>query len=158
MSLVDMMIVLPDTYLEKVDRATMAASLEVRVPFLDHDLVDFIVRQPGRKKMPWGRKKWLLKKALRGIVPSEILDGPKTGLTVPYGNWLQGKLKPMFFDHLAQFARSSPGVLDTNYVSQLFDRTSSGRQDHSYMLWKVLNFMIWVNKSNINFSDNRVTN
>jgi asparagine synthase (glutamine-hydrolysing) len=158
MSFVDLMIVLPDTYLEKVDRATMAASLEVRVPYLDHDLVNFVVRQPGQKKMPWGKKKWLLKKALRGIVPSEILDGPKTGLEVPYGKWLQGKLKPMFFDYLEQFSRSNSGVLDANHVSQLFERTSSGKQDHSYMLWKVLNFMIWVMTSKIDFSDRELTN
>ena len=155
MSFVDLMIVLPDTYLEKVDRATMAASLEVRVPFLDHDLVNFVVQQPGKRKTPWGKKKWLLKKALRGIVPSEVLDGPKTGLTVPYDKWLQGKLKPMFFDYLAQFARNNPNVLDTDHVSQLFERTRSGTQDHSYMLWKVLSFMIWVSKTDINFSDSR---
>ena len=64
MSFVDLLTTLPDTYLEKVDRSTMAASLEVRVPFLDHDLVDFVVRLPVRSKMPWGRKKWLLKSAL----------------------------------------------------------------------------------------------
>jgi len=152
MSLVDLMIVLPDTYLEKVDRATMAASLEVRVPFLDHDLVEFIVRVQGKRKTPWGRRKWLLKKALRGIVPSEVLDGPKIGLEVPYGKWLQGPLKPMFFDYLARFSRSNPGVLDVAHITQLFDRTGSGIQNHSYMLWKILNLIIWAERSKVRFS------
>ena len=116
MSLVDLMIELPDVYLEKVDRATMAASLEVRVPFLDNDLVDYVVRIPGNKKMPWGKKKWLLKQALQGIVPHDILYGPKTGFNVPFGYWLRTSLKPLFFDHLARFNRERPDVLNAEKV------------------------------------------
>jgi asparagine synthase (glutamine-hydrolysing) len=153
MSLIDLMVVLPDTYLEKVDRSTMAASLEVRVPFLDHDLVNFVVQLPGSAKMPWGKKKWLLKKALDGIVPDEVLYGPKTGLTVPYGDWLQGALKPLFFDHLTQFAQRNPGILDIDHISRMYARTNSGQRNHSHMLWKVLNFMIWTNNSNIRLLD-----
>jgi len=152
MSLVDMMIVLPDTYLEKVDRSTMAASLEVRVPFLDHDLLDFVVNIPGRQKIPWGRKKWLLKQALDGIVPAEILHGPKHGLTVPFGQWLQGPLRPMFFDCLAEFDRSNPDVLDTSVIRQMFNRTKNGVQNHAPMLWKLLNLMVWATISKIDFS------
>ncbi len=100
MSMVDMTVELPDTFLEKVDRSTMAASLEVRVPFLDDDLVKYVANIPGSTKMPWGRKKWLLKKALDGIVPDEILYGPKSGFNVPFGFWLRSALKPLFFDHL----------------------------------------------------------
>jgi asparagine synthase (glutamine-hydrolysing) len=151
MSLLDLMITLPDTFLEKVDRATMAASLEVRVPFLDHDLVDFAVQLPGYTKTPGGRKKWLLKSALEGIVPAEVLHGPKVGLDVPYGEWLQGALKPLFFDHLAKFSRHNRDVLDVDHVNRLFERTRSGGRDDSYMLWKVLNFMIWANNSKIGF-------
>lgn len=155
MSFVDLMIVLPDTYLEKVDRSTMAASLEVRVPFLDPDLVDFVVQLPGRRKIPWGKKKWLLKAALHGIVPEEILYGPKVGLTVPYGKWLMTSLKSMFFDHLSKFAKRHPDVLDPERIKELYARTSSGTQDHSGTLWKVLNFCIWANNSNITFIDYR---
>jgi len=151
MSLVDFMIVLPDRFLEKVDRATMAASVEVRVPFLDNDLVNFVVGLPSRKKIPWGKKKWLLKEALKGVVPDEVLYGPKTGLTVPYGMWLQTVLKPLFFDHLATFANRYPDVLDVSHIEELFRRTTSGSQNSSYMLWKLLNLMIWANKSNVNF-------
>lgn len=156
MSLVDLMIVLPDTYLEKVDRSTMAASVEVRVPFLDHDLVDFVVRLPGRTKMPWGRKKWLLKAALDGIVPDEILFGPKTGLSVPFGGWLKTSLRALFFDHLSTFWRRHPDFLDQERISELFKRTSAGTQDHSVSLWKILNFCIWANNSNVDLIEERV--
>jgi asparagine synthase (glutamine-hydrolysing) len=149
MSFLDLLITLPDTYLEKVDRATMAASLEVRVPFLDNDLVDFAVGLPGKVKTPGGRKKWLLKRALTGIVPAEVLEGPKIGLDVPYGAWLQGALKPLFFDQLETFTRQAPGVLEVPHLRRLFERTASGLRDDSYMLWKVLNFMIWVNGSKV---------
>jgi asparagine synthase (glutamine-hydrolysing) len=151
MSFMDLLITLPDTFLEKVDRATMACSLEVRVPFLDHDLVDFAVGIPGAVKSPGGRKKWLLKTALEGIVPPEVLHGPKMGLEVPYGHWLQGALKPLFFDHLAKFTRRHQGLLDETVVRRLHATTAGGGKDDSFMLWKVLNFMIWANNSDVEF-------
>jgi len=152
MSLVDLTVELPDIFLEKVDRSTMAASLEVRVPFLDHDLVDHVVRIPGTEKMPRGRKKWLLKQALRGIVPDDVLDRPKTGFNVPFGHWLRTTLKPLFFDHFETFNRKRPGVLNPWVIREWYADDQAGRRDHSYMLWKILNFMIWGNNSNIAIS------
>lgn len=149
MSFVDLMIIVPDTYLEKVDRPTMAASLEVRVPFFDHDLVDYVVQLPGRCKTPFGKKKWLLKSALRGIVPDEILYGPKRGFSVPFGDWLQTSLKPLFFDHLSKFTREQPEVLSVDHIHKLFVRTRNGQQNHSDMLWKILNFVVWANNMKI---------
>ena len=152
MSFMDLLITLPDTFLEKVDRATMAASLEVRVPFLDHELVDFAIGLPGASKAPHGRRKALLKAALAGIVPDEVLTGPKTGLTVPYARWLDGPLRPLFFDHLARFERRHAGVLDAAYLRRLYAATFGGGRDDSYMLWKILNFMTWTNNSNVEFA------
>lgn len=152
MSLMDMSIILPDTYLEKVDRSTMAAGLEVRVPFLDHELVDYVVRLPGSIKMPFGRKKWLLKAALRGIVPDEVLSGPKKGFNVPFAAWLQTSLKPLFLDHLNTFSRTRPDVLDVGHIRELFSSTSEGHQDRSPLLWKVLNFLIWANMTKVDFA------
>ena len=153
MSLNDISIQLPDIYLEKVDRSTMAASLEVRVPFLDHDLVDYAVQLSGDSKMPFGRKKWLLKSALKGVVPDEILYGPKTGFGVPFDKWLLTSLKPLFFDHLTRFARTQPDVLTIDHIRSLFARTGSGQQDHSSLLWKILNFLVWANNTNIKLSE-----
>jgi asparagine synthase (glutamine-hydrolysing) len=152
MSFIDMSVILPDTYLEKVDRSTMAASLEVRVPFLDNDLVDYVLRLPGSAKMPFGRKKWLLKLALRGIVPDEVLYGPKTGFNVPFGRWLQTSLKPLFFDHLNRFAGARPDILNIEHIKALFTRTATGQQDHSPILWRILNFLVWANGMNIEFT------
>jgi asparagine synthase (glutamine-hydrolysing) len=149
MSLVDLMVELPDIFLEKVDRATMAASLEVRVPFLDDELVGYVSRIPGTRKMPWGRKKWLLKQALAGIVPDDVLYGPKTGFNVPFGYWLRTALKPLFFDHLATFERTQPGVLRAEVLQAMFAEYECGARDQSYLLWKVLNFMIWCNNAHI---------
>ncbi len=153
MSLTDICIELPDLFLEKVDRSTMAASLEVRVPFLDHDLVDYAISLPGGSKIPLGRKKWLLKRALIGVVPPEVLRAPKTGFTVPYGAWLQTSLKSMFFDYLSTFARTRPGLLNIGHIETLFARTAGGQQNHSFMLWKILNFMIWTDQSDIQFTE-----
>lgn len=152
MSLVDMMIELPDIFLEKVDRATMAASLEVRVPFLDNDLVEYIVRIPGRSKIPWGKKKWLLKKSLEGIVPNDILYGPKTGFSVPFGYWLRASLKPMFFDHLSKFDHERPGILDTAVINKSYLAMERGEHDRSNVLWNILNFMIWANNSKVSIA------
>ena len=157
MSFTDICIELPDLFLEKVDRSTMAASLEVRVPFLDNELVDYAAGLSGSDKMPHGRKKWLLKKSLEGIVPNEVLRGPKIGFTVPYGMWLQTSLKQMFFDHLSAFTRSHPAILNAEQVRILFARTGEGQQNHSFMLWKLFNLMIWANLSNMQFTDQSAT-
>jgi asparagine synthase (glutamine-hydrolysing) len=146
MSLVDLMIELPDVFLEKVDRATMAAGMEVRVPFLDNDLVGYVARIPGTVKMPWGRKKWLLKQAVTGIVPDEVLNGPKLGFNVPFGYWLRTSLKSLFFDHLTTFTRAQPDVLDTSRINEMYATYAAGQRDRSFMLWKLLNFMIWCNR------------
>jgi asparagine synthase (glutamine-hydrolysing) len=149
MLLVDAMIILPDIFLEKVDRSTMAASIEVRVPFLDNDLVDFCMRLSGPQKVRFGQKKWLLKKALKGVVPEDILYGKKTGFGVPYGYWLRGALKPLFFDHLQTFQNNHPGVLDSASIQSLYDEHTSRRRDRSFLLWKILNFMIWANHNRV---------
>jgi asparagine synthase (glutamine-hydrolysing) len=107
---------------------------------------------PGGAKMPFGRKKWLLKAALKGIVPDEVLFGPKKGFSVPYGNWLRTSLKPLFFDHLDTFSRARPDVLNADHIRVLFSRTSERRQDHSPLLWKILNFLVWANVTRVEFA------
>lgn len=147
---IDAMIILPDIFLEKVDRATMAASVEARVPFLDNELVDFCMRLSGPQKVRFGRKKWLLKKALDGVVPHDVLYGKKTGFGVPYGYWLRDALKPLFFDQMQAFQNKHPGVLDVAAIRALYGEHASRRRDRSFLLWKILNFMIWANHSRVN--------
>jgi asparagine synthase (glutamine-hydrolysing) len=149
---IDAMVILPDIFLEKVDRSTMAAGVEVRVPFLDNDLVEFCLGLTGSEKVRGGRKKWLLKKALEGIVPDEVLYGKKTGFGVPYGYWLRTALHAMFDDNLQVMNRRHPGVLDPVAVRRLMDEHVSRRRDWSFLLWKLFNFMLWANRSNVTFS------
>jgi asparagine synthase (glutamine-hydrolysing) len=149
MLFVDSMIQLPDIFLEKVDRATMAASLEVRVPFLDHDLVDYVVRLPSAVKMPGGRKKALLKEVLTGIVPEEVLHGPKTGFSVPFAYWLRTSLRSFFFDHLDTFAATQPGVIEPAVVRSWYGELTDGQDSRGFLLWKLMNFVVWCNRSQV---------
>lgn len=152
MLFVDSMIILPDVFLEKVDRATMAASVEARVPFLDNDLVEYCFRLTGRDKVAHGRKKWLLKRALTDILPSEILHGPKSGFGVPYGDWLRGALAPLFHDQIAVLDSRFPEVLDIQVIRHLHKQHVERRQDRSFLLWKILNFAIWANMQSVGFT------
>lgn len=146
----DTQMVLPDVFLEKVDRATMAGSIESRVPFLDNELVDFALSLPSHQKIKGGSKKYLLKKALEDVLPHEILYGPKTGFSVPYGFWLSVPLKDYFYTKLSECEASDNPYLNINFVKKLFKDNEEGKQDNSFILWKVLNFMIWKTQ---NFKD-----
>jgi asparagine synthase (glutamine-hydrolysing) len=143
----DALINMPDLYLEKVDRSTMAASVEARVPFLDNDLVEYVYSLSYKDKVRNGEKKWLLKESLRGVIPDNILYGPKKGFSVPYEEWLKNSLKNIFFDNLNQFVYKYPDVLNYDYICTLFKLTEKNIQNHSFMLWKILNFIIWSNSN-----------
>lgn len=151
MSFIDQEIILPDIFFEKVDRATMSAGIEARVPFIDNDILDFCRSLSGNEKAPLGQKKWLLKKSMEHILPEKIIKGKKKGFGVPYGYWLKTSLKPMFNDYLERFSRNSPGVLNSGVVSQMYRMHESGRRDRSFLLWKVLNLMIWADRFKITF-------
>ena len=140
-------------FLEKVDRATMAGSIESRVPFLDNELVDFALSLPSHQKIKGGSKKYLLKKALEDVLPHEILYGPKTGFSVPYGFWLSVALKDYFYTKLSECEALDNPYLNINFVKKLFQDNEEGRQDNSFILWKALNFMIWKTQ---NFKDESI--
>lgn len=151
MLVVDAKIILPDIFLEKVDRASMAASVEVRVPFLDNDLVDFCLSLPASYKLRKGQQKYLLKKALEGMVPNEILYGPKTGFGVPFGYWLRGPLKDLLFDQLSDFRKHNPNILDVDKLTDMHSEHCSGARDFGFLLWKVLNLALWANAKKLTF-------
>ena len=92
----DSQIILKDTFFEKVDKSTMANSMEIRVPFIDKELTAFMLSVPSSLKVRNGVPKYLLKKSLEGIVPNEVLYGKKKGFGVPYGYWLKGGSKGLF--------------------------------------------------------------
>ncbi|MBT8080437.1 MAG: asparagine synthase (glutamine-hydrolyzing) [Gammaproteobacteria bacterium] len=143
MLLTDMHLQLPSQFLPKVDRATMAHGLETRVPLLDDRVAALAVTLPSHFKVAHEGKKIALRDACRGRLPDEILDGPKTGFGVPYGEWIR--------DALHEFARQR--ILDERFVERFgFDRPRlqraleehrTHRRERGFLLWKLLNLSIW---------------
>jgi asparagine synthase (glutamine-hydrolysing) len=137
----DISLILPDQYLEKVDRATMANSLEVRVPFLDNDLAEYVISLPSKYKIIGKEKKYLLKQAFNGIVPDKILYGQKRGFGVPFSYWLRSSMKDLIRDEV------SSSNIYTNKVIKMIDEHILGKRDHGFILWKILNLSMWLNQN-----------
>ena len=145
----DIRIILPDTFLEKVDKSTMAHGVEVRVPFLDNELTDLALSLPSSMKILKGEQKGLLKQALRGVVPDYVLDAKKTGFSVPYGNWLKGPLYDYFNDTIGDPHFQNLKIFGIEKVKSKMADFKSGKKDHGFLLWKVLNFAVWAKKYNL---------
>lgn len=150
--LTDTKITLPKTFLEKVDKATMANSVEVRVPFLDKELLEFALSLPAVLKLANGEQKYILRNALRGVVPDYVLDRKKTGFGVPYAYWLSSSLRPFFLDHISTHVVRS--ILDVPRIVELLAKQEKGEGNYGFLLWKTLNLAIWINQSSPNFSSN----
>lgn len=129
--------------LTKVDRMSMANSLEVRVPLLDHKLVEFMLRLPSRHKVQGLTLKVLLKQALYGIVPQGILQRPKAGFHVPVAQWIKGELRDVIGDYLSPARLKREGYFDPQFVQGLVDDHLKMRADYSREIWGLLMFEIW---------------
>lgn len=140
---VDVKTYLVDDILTKVDRASMAHSLEVRVPFLDHEVMEYAAGIPARYKLRRGEGKHLFKQALAGIVPSEILNRPKMGFSIPLARWFRKDLKGMFEERV--FSKNA--FLDTLFhrapIQQWWTQHQRGTRDYSYYLWALLVLECW---------------
>lgn len=145
----DTQIILPNTFLEKVDKSTMAASIEARVPFLDNELVDYVMSLPSEIKLKGGEKKGLLKKALRGVVPDQILDGPKMGFSVPYENWLKGPLHDYLVDKTHSIYIRQLGLFNYSLLDKRIKDHKNSNSDYGFQLWKLLNLCVWLEKNKI---------
>ncbi|MGI8669921.1 MAG: asparagine synthase (glutamine-hydrolyzing) [Aridibacter sp.] len=128
--------------LMKQDQMSMAASIESRVPFLDHDLVDFTSRMPLKMKLRGRDTKWILRKAMKGILPEEILSREKMGFPVPIGAWFRNEFKHLIKDFVLSERALSRGIFSADFVRELCQRHFSG-ENHELRLFFLLNFEIW---------------
>lgn len=143
MMLLDLLTYLPDDILVKVDRAAMAASLETRAPFLDHEVVEFAWRLPLEAKVRGGQGKWLVRKVLERYVPRALIERPKMGFGVPIGTWLRGPLREWASALLEPRQMAQEGLLDSRLVATAWEGHLSRRVDAEYLLWDVLMFQAW---------------
>jgi asparagine synthase (glutamine-hydrolysing) len=134
---------LQEDILVKVDRASMAASLEVRAPFLDPDLVEFLLSVPTRFKRRNGTGKVLLRQLMRGRVPNEVIDRPKVGFGVPLDSWLRGSLAPLLRELLAPSRLQAAGFFDHAAVDRMVDQHVAGSRNFGRELWLLLQFELW---------------
>ena len=131
--------------LMKQDQMSMAASIESRVPFLDHKLAEFSARMPREMKLRSGTTKWILREAMKGILPTEILDRPKMGFPVPVGQWFRGEFKHIVDEYVLGERATSRGIFDSNFVRSLVTRHNSG-ENHDERIWALVNFEIWMRR------------
>ncbi|HKQ98088.1 MAG TPA: asparagine synthase C-terminal domain-containing protein, partial [Candidatus Polarisedimenticolia bacterium] len=134
---------LAELLLMRVDKITMASSIEARVPFLDHHLVEFSMHVPTDLKLLEGRTKYLLKRAMEGILPESIIHRPKQGFGAPVSEWLRGDLhRPAVSAVLGSRLRDE-GYFDYNHIGALFRDHKDGRRDHGWHLWTLYNLSVW---------------
>ena len=134
---------LPGDILTKVDRMSMAASLEARVPLLDHKLIEFVNSIPAHLKLNGLETKHIFKKAIRDLVPAEILDRPKQGFGVPVQEWINRQLRERMHETLTEQRTRERGYLEPAYVQLLLDEHERGRRDHSTQLWALFMLELW---------------
>ena len=143
MTAVDLVTYLPGDILTKVDRMSMSVSLEARVPLLDHHIVEFAAALPSHLKQRAGVGKWILREAIRGLVPARVLSHPKQGFGVPLARWFREELRYRLDALREPGARLAPYV-DRAAVARLVSEHESGRRDHSHLLWRLLALEIWL--------------
>jgi len=140
---VDQNTYLPDAMLTKADRASMAVSLEVRVPLLDHRVVEYASRLPNNMKYRNGTGKYLLKKLLGRYIPTELFERPKMGFGVPIDTWLRSDLRPLLLDYLSPDRLKGEGIFNHAFVEEKVKEHLSGAFNHQYRLWALLMWEMW---------------
>ncbi|HUU39522.1 MAG TPA: asparagine synthase-related protein, partial [Desulfatiglandales bacterium] len=140
---VDQRTYLPDAMLTKVDRASMANSLEIRVPLLDHRVVQYTSKLPDNLKYRNGTGKYLLKRLLARYLPNELFERPKMGFGVPIDRWFRGELKNLLLDYLSAERIKKEGLFDHTLIERKINEHLSGHANHQYRLWSLLMWEMW---------------
>jgi asparagine synthase (glutamine-hydrolysing) len=143
---VDTAFYLPDNILHKVDRTSMATSLETRVPFLDHRVVESALTTPGRHRVQGFKRKALLKRAFAEVLPEPILHRGKEGFSTPMKHWLRGPLKPLMMDMLSGARIRRDGFFKTETVERLKEEHLAERNDHAHVLWSLILLCMWLDR------------
>jgi asparagine synthase (glutamine-hydrolysing) len=146
MLLTDQMTYLPNDLLVKVDIATMAVSLEARSPFLDHHVIEFAAQLPENLKLRRLTSKYLLKKVLRQLLPSENLTRRKMGFGVPIGHWFRGKMQPFLREVLLSEKSLQRGMFKPEAVRQMVELHTRAERDYSHQLWTLLMLELWFQR------------
>jgi len=140
---VDVKTYLADDILTKVDKMSMAVSLEARVPLLDHKLLEFAARVPSSLKLHRGTSKYLLRQALHRRVPQSFFDSPKHGFTAPIAEWLRGPLSGLATELLLDGKLNQRGIFQSAEVARLWNEHRRGQQDHCHRLWSIVMLELW---------------
>ena len=146
MMAIDYQTYLVDDILQKVDRATMTASLEGREPYLDHRLIEWAARLPDHYKYHKGEKKYILKEILHQYIPKEMMDRPKMGFAIPIANWLQNDLREMVEEYINSEKIEKQGVFNVAYVEGIKRNFYSGKKELDVKMWYLLMFQMWYEK------------
>ncbi|HEV7372063.1 asparagine synthase (glutamine-hydrolyzing) [Arenibaculum sp.] len=158
MMLRDLSTYLPDDILTKVDRASMAVSLETRAPMLDHSVVEFAWSLPAEMKIRDGSGKWIMKRLLERHLPAPLANRPKQGFGIPLGDWLRGPLRVWAEDLLDRSRLSREGVFVPDPIVAAWNDHVSGRRNLQHAIWPVLMFQAWLDKqTRINATPDRLT-
>jgi asparagine synthase (glutamine-hydrolysing) len=134
---------LPDNLLERGDRMTMAASLEARMPFMDHELAAFVSGLPDQYRVQGGTAKWVLREAMKRLLPAEILERPKIGFRVPVNEWFRTGMREFLYDHLAGSDSQTAVYYNRPALLGLLNDHTAGRQNHEKVLWSLLSLEVW---------------
>ncbi len=143
MQFLDMNFYMAEDILTKVDRASMAVSLEVRAPFLDPRIAQFAASLPLEYKLKGNKGKYILKKAVEPLLPKNILQRPKKGFGIPIADWLKGRLNPLMHDLLAPDRLKNQNLFDEKFVQKLMREHETGAASHHKQLWTLLVFQLW---------------
>lgn len=144
MMFIDCMMYLPDDILVKVDRAAMSNSLEIRVPLLDHRIVEMAWRLPMSMKMRDGATKWILRQVLYQYVPQELIERPKSGFSIPLGDWLRGPLRAWVETLLDENKLKQEGYFNAFFIREKWLAFLAGDHTDKLFLWNVLMFQVWL--------------